>query len=625
MHSATKEISVIQKVNFFVIILITAIVASAVITYLQKTRLTKKYQHGVNQKIELAKSEWTKAVENYTALLSLVGKNITKREIATDHVAISAILEQVHKNKDDNGHLLNRSIHNKTLLTEYNNLFWQSTTDNIWINRHGVFSGNFLSNHQLRTNIEKYLVVFDQVYLHMYTNPEIVPAQNELYFIFGVKDKRTHYIGKLATKFNIKKWIEDLGLEPGYDLFIINDNSKNILFSNDDKISLKNLSNKLVATNYFNLSDTYRAVIGYDKAKFNEDWLVSCIPLLEVIWASAIAFILGVYAYTNKLRNDIRIDFITDLNALKTSYQNKSEKAKHLLIELNNQTKALIDFTRQQDDLSKLELIGLRAREQLKKELGNEIAVELANIRETIKLIDGNEEREGNAPNINNHSRSQLIANVSDTLAYLSIFCVTAKNSTNHNNQENIDLQKLCDEVVRIYTKEIYISGLQVAQKVKTKVKSMSISPLLIKQLLANLLRERIANAKTDGHIEILMTSKKVKNTDMLSLAITDNGYVVSDAYLDQNESNCDYPSEKYNKQGANNLPTSPLDLNLESIKLIADSYGGNLELIRNNKLNVIILLLPCNLHNNKDNKNTTLPSPTNKKKGGLVVLFKRS
>jgi signal transduction histidine kinase len=572
------------SLKLFISIMLITIALSGVVVYWQNAELENLYKNEINKELGVAKHQWEKSFAAYNSMLRIIEKNIISNEISTNNKAVSSIIKQFYLNSKDAA--------NNTPI-DFSDIAWKREESSYLVNRYGVIPSDKLPiglENAIRTTPET-------LYLYNIDAVNNIIVSNGLFLTRGLIDKHKNYIGNLSIKLDLDPWIKNLSFklqDYGY-LFAITDHDKKVLFSSN-KVGLQK---DFVLTTPINLEPyPYMIVMGYSKSIFNKQLIKNIWPLISIIWCVGAIYLILQLIYSTKLKNEIRKGFIAHVDTLTKSNAEYLQENVKITSELNQQINDYNNMIRQQNSLIKAFEMGIREKHKLESMLGNRIAEALAGIREITRILADGQNGSLNIA-INKERQIELLADINDKLAYLSMFCVAYK------TDEQIELREIIDDTVKIYAREILESTLNIKIKVQNKIKKLHFDELLLRQLLANLLRASISGARPNGEITISATIKKFKNKDILIIIIKDDGFGIPGEHV----GNFEQSNELY-------YPTSPLSLDLSSIQGIAESFNGNLVteyMIGVGK--IITLNIPCEFHKHTDQISID---------GENIVMFKK-
>ncbi len=554
--SKYKNIQIsIRSVLFASVVLIT-IFLSCVVIYWQNYELKSQYKNDIAAELISIKSQWEKSLSAYNSMLQIAGKNILSKKISNDYHAISSVLKQFYTNSKDAA--------NNTPI-DFNDITWRGEGRDDSINRYGTIPSN-----KLPVDLERDIRTFpNKPYLYNFEAINKVRGSGELLLITGLLDQHKNYIGSLSMKLDLDTWIKNLtiNLRESGRFVAIADHNKKILFSTDESLISESVlvpfpseKGDFAFIGSINLdSYPYAIIEGYSRTIFYKKLLSNILPLTIVIWGVGITFLIIQILYSAKLRKEIKTGFITRINSLdKSNKEYKLEKLK-ITNELNQKTDVLNNTVKYSNCLLKAHELGRKEKHKLESMLGNRITESLTEVREITRVLADGQNGSLNIT-ISNDRQIELLASINDKLGYLSMFCVAYKTA------EQIGLREIIDDTVKIYAREILESKLNIKIKIQNKIKTLYFDELLLRQILANLLRESISDARPGGEIKISATINKFKSKDILALVIKDNGFGIPDECID----NFDQSNNHY-------YPTSPLALDLSSIQGIAESFKGSL------------------------------------------------
>lgn len=554
--SKYKNIQISIRGALFASIALITIFLSCVTIYWQNHELKSQHKDSIDIELTSIKNQWNKSLSAYNSMLQIVGKNISSKKISNNYNAISSVLKQFYTNSKDTA--------NNTPI-DFNGITWQGEGRNDLISRYGAIPSN-----KLPVDLERDIRTFpNKAYLYNFEARNKVLGSNEWLLIMGLLDQHKNYIGNLSIKLDLDSWIKVLiaKLQENGRFIAITDHNNKIIFSTD-----KNLLSKAVL-NPINLKEDnfafigsvnlepypYSVIYGYNKTIFYKQLIRNVLPLMIVIWGVGIIFFIIQIFYNTKLKKEIETGFITRLNTLYKNNRKYQLEKLQITNELNQEVYLLNSTAKHHKCLLKAYELGIREKHKLESMLGNRIAEALAGIREITRILADGQNGSLNIA-INKERQIKLLADINDKLAYLSMFCVSYKAN------EQIELREIIDDTVKIYAKEILESTLNIKIEIQDKIKRLYFDELLLRQLLANLLRESISGARPSGEIVISATINKLKNKDILVLTIKDNGFGIPGEHV----GSFDQSNDRYH-------PTSPLALDLNSIQGIAESFNGSL------------------------------------------------
>lgn len=554
--SKYKNIKTSIRGRLFIGIVFITILLSCSVIYWQNFELRSQYKNDIDAELISIKSQWEKSLSAYNSMLKIVGKNILNKKISNNYNAISSVLKQFY--------IISKDVTNNTPI-DFSDITWQGEGRDSSTNRYGAIPSN-----KLPADLERDIRTFsNKPYLYNFETKSKVGGANELLLITGLLDRHKNYIGSLSIKLDLNSWIKALiiNLREGGRFIAIADHNKKVLFSTDESLISESVivfppseKGDFAFIGSVNLEPyTYTIIAGYNRTIFYKQLLRNILPLMILIWGVGITFLIIQILYSAKLRKEIKTGFITRIASLdKSNKEYKLEKLK-IANELNQEIDILNNTVKHSNCLLKAYELGRKEKHKLESMLGNRITETLTEIREITRVLADGQNGSLNIT-INNARQIELLSSINDKLGYLSMFCVAYK------DVEQIELREIIDDTVKIYAREILESKLNIKIKIQNRIKALYFDELLLRQLLANLLRESISDARPGGEIIINAIIKKLKNKDILALVIKDNGFGIPDKCID----NFDQSNGRY-------YPTSPLDLDLSSIQGIAESFKGSL------------------------------------------------
>lgn len=542
------------------IFLLSAGISVAVI-YWQERDLKKLYATEINVELALAKEQWVQSSVVYSSMFKLIAEKIIEKKIENDPKALAALLKQF-------------SIKDASPIVPFIDLHWHYSKSPNRVNVNGVTPAIALESNP-QSNISEQP---GKLYLSSMLNHPNTLLNQDLRFTMKVANKNKNTIGMLSAELDIQSWLnkfQDILITKGY-FITVTDHSKKIIFSSN--VSLLNISeqNNFLTTNALSLSPyPYLIRAGYNKTVFNKLLANRLYPMLVTIWSSGVIYFLIQMIFDKRLKREINKSFIAQIEMLSKNNTKYLKEIEQCTSEYNAQIEQLNLSSRYQDKLLKTTEIGFKERKRLETLLGDRISATLAEIRESVRVIADEQNGSLNIK-ISAEKNVEFLADINDKLAYLSMFCVTRA------NDELLDLQGILDDTIKIFAREIFELELDIKAFISGKQSHCLFDNLLLRQILANLLHQSILSARHRGAIEIKVAFKKINKHDSLVIIIKDNGFGL----------------HKYKEKPT--YPTHVLDLNLNSISGIAESFGGSLTTTDDKSEQTITLTIPLVISSNE-------------------------
>jgi hypothetical protein len=531
------------EIKFYCCLLAFSISVCIVISYWQYRLAIQNILKNIESSIAASRQELNDSFDSYNAIFNIISSKINEGREKLNERRISDLLKQFHTTSKN---LSNTKI-------SFLDINWQGVKGDI-INRYGA-----LPLLNLDTPLETHVRTYPkQPFLHSAFPENKISSTNDYFLTWGVINSKNVYIGKLTILLDLKTWMHELGSKlQDQGLIAILVDHKTSLSSNNAIFDVVHLQDKLpIKLKDFTITNDlllkpqpYKLLFGYNKLFLYKQAFQRTIPLLLVFWCSMLIFVIAQFVYTKMLKSDIFAGFKSDVKALAHENLKHKQIEKSLLEQLDKYKHETTSYNNK-INASK---ISSKAKEDLELQIRKRFTSTIIELIETARVI-GQSIEGVLSIKMDYGKQVELLVNINNKLASI------VRGYVCNEKNDKINLEVIINDTIKIFAEEIFEQKLSIKARIKNKNNNLYHDELLLKQILANLLRESISCSKPNSTIKIFAHNEFIEAMEHLVVKITDDGFGI--------------PNDNEEQQAI-----LPLMLDSQSIKALIESNGGQLEI----------------------------------------------